>query len=104
VPVPAAGQAEVFPGDANPLEVLGGGEHPLDQLLILVLDPPPLDQSPAGLGDAVGEPVPQGLQLAEVEHSRAGGDGRDPVRHLGMAERLGEEAGQLRLEPRDLPA
>lgn len=65
--MPAAGEPEILPRDANPLEVLRGGEHPLDQLLLTFLEPPPLDESPAGLGNAIGEIVAQGLQLTEVE-------------------------------------
>ncbi|HMI81795.1 MAG TPA: hypothetical protein VK480_08415, partial [Solirubrobacterales bacterium] len=104
MPVPAADEAEVFAGDADPLEVLGGGEHPLDELAVGVLDPAPLDQRRPGLGDAVGEAVAQRLQLAEAEDPRRGGEGLDPVRHLGVAEGLSEEARQLSLEAADLLA
>lgn len=102
--MPAAVEAEVFAGDADPLEVLRGGEHPLDQLPVLVLDPPPLDQRPAGLGGAVGELVAQRLQLAEVEQPRLCGERLDAVGHLGVAEGLAEQACELRLELGDLPA
>jgi len=100
--VAAAVQAEVFAGDADPLVVLGGGEHLPDELVVLVLDPLPLHQRLPRLGSAVGEAVADRLQLAEVEHPRRGGDGLDAVRDLGVAEALADEAGQLRLEPADL--
>jgi hypothetical protein len=104
VPVAAAVKTEVLAGDAHPLEVLRGGEHPPDQRPVLVLDPAPLDQRLPCIGDAVGEPVAQRLQLPEIEQPRRG-DGRlDAVRHLGVAEGLAEESGQLRLELGDLPA
>src|SRR5215211_3074848 len=104
MPVPAAVETEVFAGDADPLEVLRSGEHPLDQGAILVLDLAPLDQRLARLGDAVGERVAQRLQLAEVEQPRRAGEGLDAVGYLGVAESLAEEDGQLRLELGDLPA
>ena len=96
-------QAQVLPGDANPLEVLWRREHPLDEIAILVLEPLPLHQRPLRLGDAVGEPVADGLQLAQVEHPRGGGDGVDPVRNLGATEAVAEAGGKLGLEPGDLP-
>ena len=100
----AAGKAEVLARDADPLEVLRGGEHPLDQLAVLVLDPVALDQRLPRLGDAVGQAVADHLQLTEVEHPRPGGEGSDAMRYLGVAESLAEEAGQLGLEAGDLPA
>jgi hypothetical protein len=100
--VAAAVQAEVLARDPDPLEVLGGGEHPLDQRPVLVLDPAPLDQRLPRLGHAVGEAVAQRLELAEVEQPRAGGNRLDPVGHLGVAERLAEEGCQLGLELGDL--
>ena len=104
MPVPAAVQAEVLARDPDPFEVLRGGEHPLDQRPVLVLDPSPLDQRLTGLGDAVGELVAQRLQLAEIEQSRCGGSRLDAVRHLGVAEGLAEQGCELRLELGDLPA
>jgi hypothetical protein len=101
--VAAAVQAEILPGDAHPLEVLRRREHLLDELAILVLVTPSLRQSPLGLPDPVGEPVPNSLQLAEVEHPRRGGEGIDPVRDLGVAEAVSEAGGELGLEPGDLP-
>lgn len=100
----ATGEPEVFAGDANPLEVLGCGEHLLDQLAVRVLDLLSLHQSATGVGNAIGEPVPNRLQLTEVEHPRSGSDGLDAVRNLRMAKTLADEFGELRLEPADLLA
>jgi len=101
--VAAAVQAEILPGDADPLEVLGGRKHPLDELAVLVLESLPLPQSTLRLGDAVGEAVTDCLQLAQVEHPRRGGKRLDPVRDLGVAEAVAEAGGKLGLEPGDLP-
>jgi hypothetical protein len=101
--VAAAVQAEILPGDANPLEVLRRREHLLDELAVLVLVPLPLHQSPLRLPDPVGESVPNSLQLAQVEHPRRRGEGIDPVRDLGAAEAVAEAGGELGLEPGDLP-
>ncbi len=100
--MPAAVQTEVFAGDADPLEVLGGGEHPLDKLVVFVLDPPSFHQGLARLGYAIGEPVPNRLKLTEIEHPRRGRDGLDAVRNLRVAKPLADETGALRLEPTDL--
>lgn len=102
--MPASRQTEVGPGDADPLELPRGGQHPLDQRRVLVLDPAALDEGLARLGDAVGELVAKGLQLAQVEQSRARGDRGDAVGYLGVAEGLAEEAGELPLEAGDLLA
>ena len=81
-----------------------GGEHLLDQLAVLVLDPLALHQGTPGLGNPVGECVADRLQLTEVEYPWRRSDGVDPVRDLGMAEGLAEERRQLRLETADLAA
>jgi hypothetical protein len=102
--VAAAVQAEVLPGDPNPLEVLGRREHLLDELAILVLESPPLDESTPGLSHTIGEPVPDHLQLTEVEHPRGGGSCLDVVGNLRMTKTLANETGELPLEPGNLPA
>jgi hypothetical protein len=102
--VTTAVQAEVFAGNADPLEVLGGGEHLLNELVVLVLDPLPLDQGLARFRHAIGEAVADRLQLTEIEHPRRGGDGLDAMGNLRVAKSLADEAGELRLEPGDLPA
>jgi hypothetical protein len=96
-------QAKVLPGDANPLEILGRGYHLLDEITILVLEALPLHQGLLCLGNAIGEPVPDGLQLTQVEYPRRGSDGIDSVRDLGATEALAKARGELGLEPGDLP-
>lgn len=100
----AAGEPEVFAGDPDPLEVPGRGEHPLDQLAVLVLHPRAFGQSLARLGDAVGEAVPNRLQLAEIEYPRLRRDRLDPVGDLDVPEGIAEGGGELGLEPGDLPS
>jgi len=100
----AAFEAEVLPGDLDPLEVLGGSEHFFDQFAALGLNLLSLHQGLPCLGDPVGEAVANRLQLAEVQHPRHRGDGIDPVRDRGVAEGLAEEPSQLSLETADLAA
>jgi len=102
--VAAAVQPQVLPGDLHPLEVLRGGQHPFDQLAVLVLDAAALDQGGSRLCDAIGQGVADLLELSEIEDAGRAGDGIDPVRNLGVAEGLGEESGELGLEPGDLLA
>jgi hypothetical protein len=103
VPVAAAGQAEVGAADPHPAVGGGVGKHRLDQLRVAALELLALDQRPARLGDPGGERVAKLLQLTEVEHPRRPG-GRDPVRDDDPTEALGDEAGELPLEPADLAA
>lgn len=102
MPVAAAVQAKVLPGDANPLEVLGRREHPLDELAVLVLEPLPLHQGPLCLGDSSGESVSDSLQLTQVEHPWRGGDSIDLVRNPGATKGLAEASSEHGLEPGDL--
>ena len=104
MPVAAAVQPQVFAGDPHPLEVLRGGQHPIDQPSVLLLDPGALDQGRPRLGDAIGQRVADLLELAEIEDAGRGGNRLNLVRYLDMAESLGKEPAQLRLEPGDLAA
>ncbi len=104
MPVAAAVQPQVLPGDLHPLEVLRRGQHPLDQLAVLVLDPSALDEGAPRLGDALDEAVANHLQLAQIQNTGGGGDRVDLVWHLGVAEGLSEEGTELGLEPGDLAA
>jgi hypothetical protein len=101
--MPTAVQAEVFAGNPDPLEVLGGGEHLLHQLTVPVLDALPLDESMPRFSRAIGELVPNHLQLTKVEHPRGGRSCLNAVRNLRMTEALADETGELSLEPGDLP-
>ena len=104
MPVTAAVQAQVLSGDLHPLEVLRGGQHPFDQLAVLVLHPLSLDKGGTRLGDTVGKAVANNLELAQVQDPGSGGERIDPVRYLGMAEGLAEEPAELGFEPGDLAA
>jgi hypothetical protein len=103
VPVAAARQAEVGAADPQPAVALRSGEHVVEQVAVLLLELLALDQRPAGLADAAGERVAALLQLTEVEHPRRPRGG-DPVRHVDPAEALGNQPGELPLQPADLPA
>lgn len=100
----AAGEAEVFAGDAHPLEVLRGGEHPLDQFPSFVLEPVALDERLPSLGNAIGQTVANRLQRAQVKYPGSDTDCIDAMRDLGVAECLAEEGRQLGLEAANLPA
>jgi hypothetical protein len=102
MPVAAAIEAEVLAGDPDPLEVLRCGEHLLNQLAVLVLDLPPLHQSPPCLGDPLGEAIAYRLQLTQVEYPWGGSDGIDAVGNLRVAESLSEDLAQLRFQAADL--
>jgi hypothetical protein len=102
--VAAARQPEVFAGDPDPLEVLRGSEHFLDQLTILGLDAGALGEGATSFGHTISETVSNGLDLAQVEHPWCSGDRLEAMGDLGVPEGLAEEAGQLRLKPGNLPA
>jgi hypothetical protein len=102
--VAAAVEPQVLPGDPHPLEVLRGDQHPFDQLAVLVLDPRPLDEGGARLGDTIREAVANHLELTQIEDAGSGGNRVYPVRHLDVTERLAEEPAELGLEPGDLAA
>jgi hypothetical protein len=104
VPVAAAFEAEVLAGDPDPLEVLRGSDHLLDQVTVLRLDPGSLGEAHSRLADPFGQAIANRLQLAEIEHPGRPDRRFDVMRHLGAAESLAEEAGQLRLEATDLAA
>jgi hypothetical protein len=101
--VSAAGNPEVVPGDANPLEVLGSREHPPQQLLVVSLDLRLLRQGSTGIGNPVGKPVADPLQLAEVEGAGGGGHGLDPILDPHPSEPLGHQSREVTLQLPDLP-
>jgi hypothetical protein len=104
VPDAAARLADIGAADADPLEATGLIEHFAQQLTVAGLQLSAVGQRRASFGDALGEPVANGLQLAQIEHPRCGRNSLDLMRDLRVAERLTKEAGQLRLESRDLAA
>jgi hypothetical protein len=101
VPVAAARQAEVGATDTDPAVPLGRRQHRLDELPVGVLEGGALGERAVRLGDAAGERVTDLLEAAEVEDPRRPG-GADPVRDVHPAEALGDEPGELPLEPADL--
>ena len=103
MPMAAARQAEVGAADPQPPIAARGGEHVVEELAVGLLELLALDQRPARVGDPAGERVAALLQLTEVEHPRRTRGG-DPVRHVDPAETLGDQPGELQLEPADLPA
>lgn len=102
MPVAAARLADVGAADPQPAVSDGVGEHLGEERAVGLLDGVALDQRAAGVGDPAGERVAKLLQLAEVEHPRRSRGG-DPVRHVDAPEPLGDQPGQLALEPPDLP-
>lgn len=103
MPVPAARLADVGAADADPPVALRGGEHVGEKFAVGLLDEGALGESPVGLGEAGREGVADLLQLAEVEDARRPG-GVDPVRDVDPTHALGDQPGELMLEPADLPA
>jgi hypothetical protein len=103
VPVAAARQAEVGPADPQPMKLLRGGEHVVEERPVGLLEGVALDQGPARLGDPAGERVADLLELPQVEHPRRS-RGFDPVRDDDAPEALGDQPGELMLELGDLPA
>jgi hypothetical protein len=100
--VAAARQTEV--GAADPQPAVGGrvGDHRLDQFAVGLLDGVARGERAASFAETAGERVTNLLQLPQVKHPRRP-RGSDPVRHVDAAEPLGDQRGQLALEPPDLP-
>jgi hypothetical protein len=101
--VTATRQAEVGAADPQPAVGGGVGDHRLHQLAVRLLDGVALGEGAPRLGEPPGERVTHLLQLPQVEHPRRTRGG-DPVRHVNAAEPVGDQPGQLPLEPPDLPA
>jgi hypothetical protein len=101
--VAAAGLADV--GAADPQPAVGGrvGKHLGEERAVGLLDGVALEQRAARLGDATRERIADLLQRAEVEHPRRARGG-DPVRDVDAPEPLGDQPGELALQPPDLPA
>lgn len=102
MPGSAARLADVAAGDFHPLEVSGRRQHLAQQLAVAGLNPRPLMQGEAGVGDPLRQLVAQALQLAQVEDPRLRRDRGDAVGNLDTAEGLGEKVGELALEVTDL--
>ena len=66
----AAGLAEVCPGDAQPLVLARGGEHPLEHVAVGGLELGALGEGAACVGDPACEDVTDLLQLTEADQTR----------------------------------
>lgn len=104
MPGAAAGLTDVGAVDPQPLEAGRVGEHLLEQPAIFRLVALAGTERAARFGDPGGEIVADRLEAAEIEDS---GPPRDrpptPARLSGTREGLGEKAGELPLQTRDLP-
>jgi hypothetical protein len=101
--VAATRQTEVGAADPQPAVGGGVGKHVVEERPVGFLEGVAFDQRPARLGDLAGERVADLLQLPQVEHPRWP-RGRDPMRDDDAPEALGDQAGELTLEPGDLAA
>ena len=98
VPVAAAGQAEVFAGDPDPLEVLPAGPASARPARgCRSSTRAPLDERRPRLCDPVGQAVAH-APPARQDRARAAAaaSGTDPVRDLGAAERLARRGRRAR--------
>jgi hypothetical protein len=100
--VTATGLAEVVARDAQPLEVLWAGKHPLQQLAVAGLELGAVLQGPAGVLDPIRESVANRLQLTEVERPRVARNGGHLGGEFEARECLGDQRGELPLEAADL--
>jgi hypothetical protein len=101
--VAAAGQAEVGATDPHPAVGGGVGQHLIEQFAVGLLEGVAVGERAVRLGEATGERIAKLLELTQVEHSRRSRRGY-PVRHDDASEPLGDEPGELTLEPPDLPS
>jgi hypothetical protein len=102
MPVTATGLAKIVARDAQPLEVLGAGEHPLQQLAIAGLELGAVAQGLARVLDPIRKSVANRLQLAKVECPRLARDGGHVGDELQTREGIGHQGRELSLEAADL--
>jgi hypothetical protein len=100
--VTATGQAEVVARDLQPLVVLGRLEHSLQQRTIVGLEPVAVAQGASGVLHPRRQRIADGLQLAEIERSRARRGRGDTGREGQSRKGLRREGGQLPLQTADL--
>jgi hypothetical protein len=97
MPVTAAALADVLVGDDHPAVALRGGDHPLDQGAVGLLDV----GLPGELGLGVAQPEREGvtdpLELAGGEHPRPT-DGADPPLEPGPRKGGSEELAETAFE------
>ncbi len=94
--------AEVVARDAQPLEVLRTGEHPLQQLAVAGLELGPLAQCAARVLDPIGQGVANRLQLTQIECSRLAREGRHVRGNFEPREGLRHQSRELPFEAPDL--
>src|SRR5436305_10238117 len=101
MPVLTAGFADVAVAHPHPAVLLGLEQHLLDQAAVVLLHQRALGQLAAVVLEPLGQVVTDGLELAETEDARTAARRHPPV-EPGAGICAAEEAGQLRLELRDL--
>jgi hypothetical protein len=104
VPVSASGLTDVGAADPQPTMVSRRLDQGVQQLPVGGLDGGLGGKRGAGLPDALGELVTHTLEGTEVEKTRAGARGDDPVGDVEAAEPIEGQARQFELEATDLPA
>jgi hypothetical protein len=102
--VPAAGLADVLVRDADPLVGVRVGAHALDQGAHLVLAGGALAECGAGVDQAGEQPVADVLELIDGEDPWAAARSGDSELDPRARERRSEQAAELGLQCRDLPA
>jgi hypothetical protein len=100
--VTATRLAEVGARDAQPLELGRGGEHPLQQPPVVLLDRGALAQGAPRLANAGSESIAHPLQLAEADQARLARRGRHSRVDLDTGKRLRGKPAELGLEAADL--
>lgn len=98
----AAGLTDVGAGDPHPLVLGRGRDHLLEQLAIAPLQLVLSTQGQTRRGDAVGEDIPNALQVLQVRHPRRIRAGRHRRIDRDARESLRREARELVLEAADL--
>jgi hypothetical protein len=99
--VATAGLAEVLVGHDRPTMLLGGGDHPLDQAPVRLLEVRAAGELGLRIAKAHGEGVAHTLELGRREHPRAA-DRADAPPEPGPGERRGEELAEAAVEEGDL--
>jgi hypothetical protein len=99
--VPAAGLADVVVGDDHPAMAVRGGNHPLDQAAVRLLDLRAAGELRLRVAQAQGQSVAYPLQLGGRKQPRPA-DRTDPPLEPGPREGRGEELAEATLEIGDL--
>jgi hypothetical protein len=100
--VAAAGQAEVVAGDLHPLVLGRGCQHPLQKLVVALLQLITLIKRALRLADPLRQRIANRLQLAEVEDTGGTGGRGDRSVDLEPLEALADQGAELHFEVPDL--